>query len=90
MIDFTPTQEKALLIWANEKLMDILDGAHYDGDDWYTVDDTIPELSGKVDINIYDHEEEDGTVIVRCVAYEIVTLPNGSIETKCDVWHNVF
>lgn len=89
MLDFTPSQEKALLIWANEKLMDILDGAHYDGDDWYTVDDTIPELAGKVDINIYD-VDVDGTVMIKCVAYEIVTTPDGKATTKCDVWHNVF
>lgn len=90
MIDFTPAQEKALLIWANEKLMDILDGADYDGDDWFTVDNTIPELAGKVDINIYDWEEDDGTVIIKCVAYEVVTTPDGGATTKCDVWHKVF
>ena len=89
MLDFTPSQEKALLIWANEKLMDILDGAHYDGDDWFTVDDAIPELAGKVDINIYD-VDVDGTVMIKCVAYEIVTAPDGKATTKCDVWHNVF
>ena len=90
MIDFTQAQEKALLIWANEKLMDILNGAPYDGDDWFTVDDTIPELAGKVDINIYDCEEEDGKVIIRCVAYEIEQRPDGLGNTKCDAWHNVF
>lgn len=90
MIDFTPSQEKALLIWANEKLMDILDGGHYDGDDWYMVDDSIPELAGKVDLNIYDYEDDDGVVMIKCVAYEIVTLPDGKATTKCDVWHNVF
>jgi hypothetical protein len=90
MIDFTPAQEKALLIWANEKLLDILDGAHYDGDDWFTVDESIPELAGKIDINIYDEENIEGDVIIRCVAYEIEQLPNGLGNTKCDVWHKVF
>jgi hypothetical protein len=85
MIDFTPEQLKALTIWANEHLMDILDGAPYDGDDWFTVDASIPELEGKVDINIYDHEEDDGKVIIRCVAYEIVNN-----ETKCDAWVSIF
>jgi hypothetical protein len=90
MIDFTPAQEKALLIWANEKLLDILDGAHYDGDDWFTVDESIPELAGKIDINIYDEENIEGDVIIRCVAYVIEQLPNGLCTTKCDVWHKVF
>lgn len=85
MLDFTPAQIKALTIWANEHLMNILDGAHYDGDDWYTVDASIPALEGKIDINIYDHEEEDGKVIIRCVAYEIVNN-----QTKCDAWVNIF
>ena len=90
MIDFTQAQEKALTIWANEKLMDILEGAPYDGDDWFMVDSAIPELEGKVDINIYDHEEEDGTVIIRCVAYEIQTRPDGTQVTNCETWFNVF
>ena len=85
MIEFTPEQQKALTIWANEKLMDILDGGHYDGDDWYTVDNTIPELAGKIDLNIYDHETDDGTVMIKCVAYEVVNN-----TTKCDVWLDIF
>jgi hypothetical protein len=85
MINFTQAQEKAITIWANEKLMDILDGAPYDGDDWYMVDSTIPELEGKIDINIYDDEEENGKVIIRCVAYAIVNN-----ETKCDAWVSIF
>jgi hypothetical protein len=90
MIDFTQAQEKALTIWANEKLMDILDGAPYDGDDWFMIDNAIPELEGKIDINIYDHEEDDGTVIIRCVAYEIQTRPDGTKVTNCETWFNVF
>lgn len=85
MIDFTAEQLKALTIWANEKLLDILDGADYDGDAWYTVDASIPELAGKIDINIYDKEEEDGTVMLKCVAYEVVNK-----RTKCDAWVNIF
>lgn len=85
MLDFTPEQLKALTIWANEKLMDILDGADYDGDDWFTVDSDIPELENKIDINIYDWEDEKGAVIIKCVAYEVVNN-----ETKCDSWVNIF
>lgn len=85
MIDFTPEQLKALTIWASDKLMDILDGADYDGDDWYMVDSSIPDLDGKIDINIYDHEEEDGKVMIKCVAYEIVDN-----VTNCDSWVNIF
>lgn len=85
MLDFTPDQLKALTIWANEKLMDILDGADYDGDDWFTVDSTIPDLEGKIDINIYDWEEDDGTIMIKCVAYEVVNN-----QTKCDAWVSIF
>lgn len=85
MIDFTPEQLKALTIWASDKLMDILDGADYDGDDWFMVDSSIPDLDGKVDINIYDHKGEDGKVMIKCVAYEIVDN-----VTKCDAWVNIF
>lgn len=90
MIDFTQEQEKALTIWASGKLMDILDGAPYDGDDWFTVDESIPELSGKVDINIYDYEDEQGVIRLRCDAYEVITLPDGYPQTNCDSWFRVF
>lgn len=90
MIDFTESQIKALTIWANEKLLDILDGGKYDGDDWYTVDSTIPELENKIDINIYDHENENGQIFIKCVAYEVEQLPNGGLQTKLDVWVNIF
>ena len=90
MLDFTDDQKKALLIWANEKLMDILDGADYDGDDWFTVDDTIPELSGKVDVNIYDWEDENGNAIIKACAYAVVELPNGTVTTVCDSWLDLF
>ena len=85
MLDFTPEQLKALTVWANEKLMDILDGADYDGDDWFTVDETIPELANKVDINIYDWENDEGKTVIKCAAYAVVNN-----ETKCDAWVNIF
>lgn len=91
MIDFTETQLKALTIWANEKLLDILDGADYDGDDWFTVDDSIPELTGKIDINIYDCENDDGVVIIRCVAYEVQEVQGTALrKTNCETWANIF
>jgi hypothetical protein len=90
MIDFTESQLKALTVWANERLMNILDGGKYDGDDWYIVDSSIPELENKIDINIYDYEDEDGKIFIRCTAYEIEQLPNGLGQTKCDVWVNIF
>jgi len=90
MIDFTESQIKALTIWANEKLLDILDGGQYDGDDWYMVDSSIPELENKIDINIYDEENENGQIFIKCVAYEIEQLSNGGLQTKLDAWVNIF
>ncbi len=81
----TPEQIKKVTIWANEKLMDILDGADYDGDDWFLLDDTVPELAGKIDINIYDYEEEDGRVTLRCVAYQVIDT-----RTDCSEWIEIF
>lgn len=81
----TPEQIKQITIWANEKLMDILDGAHYDGDDWYTIDETLPELAGKIDINIYDWEDDNEKATIRCVAYQVVDS-----KTDCSEWIEIF
>lgn len=81
----TPEQIKQVTIWASEKLMDILDGADYDGDDWYTIDETLPELAGKIDINIYDWEDDNEQVVFRCVAYQVVDS-----KTDCSEWIEIF
>ena len=88
MLDLTIDQQKALTIWAYEKLWDMVDDGSYDGDRWFTVDDAIPELSGKIDINIWD-DGEDGS-IVKCAAYAIDTLPDGVPNTNCQNWVNLF
>ena len=90
MLDLSPSQIKALTIFANEKLMDILDGAHYDGDDWFTVDTSVPDLENKIDINIFDYEDESGKVFIKAVAYEVVQDNDGKLATNCENWVNLF
>lgn len=90
MLDLNPDQIKAVTIFANEKLMDILDGARYDGDDWFTVDASIPELANKIDINIFDYEDENGKVFIKAVAYEVVKDNDGNLATNCENWINLF
>lgn len=88
MIDFTPAQQKALQIWAYDRLWDMMDDGSYDGDRWFTVDDSIPELSGKIDINIWD-DGEDGSM-VKCAAYAIDILPDGTPNTNTQNWVMIF
>lgn len=90
MLNLTSEQIKALTIWANEKLMDILDGADYDGDDWFLVDSSIPELENKIDINLYDWEDDQGKTFIKCAAYEVVRTPSGGLKTICDDWISIF
>jgi hypothetical protein len=73
MIKFTTEQNKKLTLWAFARLRDVLATDEYDGDMWFTMDDTIPELKGKVDLNLHD----TGRGAVRGTLYEVVTGEDG-------------
>lgn len=90
MMDLTEDQKKKLTIWAYDRLWDMMDNGSYEGDNWFTVDSAIPELEGKIDVNLWDEEDEDGKTYIRASAYEIVTLPNGMPNTVCDSWERIF
>ena len=89
MIDLTDNQIKELTIWAYDKLWDMVNDCTYEGDNWFTYDgDKLPELVGKIDVNIWDGGDEDP--IVKCAAYAIDTLPDGMPNTNCDNWVMLF
>lgn len=88
MIDLTNDQIKQLTVWAYEKLWDMVDDGSYDGDRWFTVDSSIPELAGKIDVNIWD-DGENGSM-VKAEAYAVDTLPDGTPNTNCQDWVNLF
>jgi len=88
MLDLNEQQIKDLTIWAYDRLWDMMDNGTYDGDTWFTVDDSIPELSGKIDVNIYDDGEPKSSVKATCYAINI--LPDGFPQTNCDNWINLF
>ena len=72
MIDLTQNQIKELTIWAYDKLWDMMDSNSYDGDAWFTYDgDKLPELAGKIDLNIWDGGDEDP--IVKGAVYVVDT-----------------
>lgn len=78
--------KKQLRIWAYERMWDTIDKGEDPEDLWFEVDSSIPELSGKIDVNIY--YDMDG--IVRASAYDIIDLPNGLKTTNCETWIEVF
>ena len=89
MIDLTQNQIKELTIWAYDKLWDMVDDSSYDGDRWFTYDgDKLPELQGKIDINIWDDGEKGS--IVKGAAYAIDTLPDGTPNTNTENWVMLF
>jgi hypothetical protein len=89
MIDLTQNQIKELTIWAYEKLWDMVDIASYEGDHWFTYDgDKLPELVGKIDVNIWDDGEEGS--IIQGAAYAIDILPDGVPNTNCENWVMLF
>ena len=88
MIDFTPEQTKQLTIWAYDRLWDMMENGSYQGDNWFTVDSSIPELEGKIDVNIWDDDEEGS--IVKAAAYVIDTLPDGVPNTNTSNWTMLF
>mgnify|MGYP001422093728 CR=1 FL=1 len=88
MIDLTPEQTKQLTIWAYDRLWDMMEHGSYQGDNWFTVDESIPSLCGKIDINIWDDGEEGS--IVKAAAYVIDTLEDGSPNTNTSNWTLLF
>lgn len=83
MIDLTQNQIKELTIWAYDKLWDMTDDHTYDGDAWFVYDgDKLPELVGKIDVNIWDGGDEDP--IVKGAAYAVDTLPDGKPSTNTE------
>jgi len=75
-----------LRIWAYERLWDMVDNGEEPEDEWIEVDTSIPELAGKIDVNIF--YDMDG--IVRACAYDVITLPCGNRTTNCQTWIEVF
>ena len=90
MLDLTTDQIRNLTIWAYERMWDAIDTNTYEGDDWYTMDDAMPELKGKIDVNLWDEEDEHGKSYVRAAAYEVITTPDGVQRTVCDSWERLF
>ena len=88
MLDLTEEQTRKLTVWAYDRLWDMMDNGSYEGDNWFTMDASIPELEGKIDVNIWD-DGENGS-FVQAAAYEIVTLPDGVQHTVCDSWAKLF
>lgn len=82
----TEEMKTKLRVWAYEKMWDTIDSGLEPEDDWHEVDSKIPELSGKVDVNIY--YDMDG--VVRACAYDIVTLFNDLKTTNCETWTEIF
>lgn len=75
-----------LRIWAYDRMWGTIDAGLEPEDDWHEVDASIPELEGKLDVNIF--YDLDG--IVRACAYDVVTLPNGKKTTNCETGIEVF
>ena len=90
MLDLNQNQINQLTIWAYDKLWNMLDNNSYDGDNWFTVNNLDINLDNKIDINIYDSESENGQIVIKCAAYEIIELPDGYPQTKCDNWIILF
>ena len=75
-----------LRIWAYDQMWDIINSGAEPEDEWIEVDSSIPELQGKIDVNIF--YDMDG--IVRAVAYDVVVMPNGLKTTNCETWTEIF
>jgi hypothetical protein len=85
MLDLTKTQIEILAKWASAQLQQMFDDGTYDGDVWMVYDGDTPELTGKIDVNIYDWEDDSDLPIIKACAYEIV---DGS--TNCENWVVLF
>jgi hypothetical protein len=75
-----------LRVWAYEKMWDTIDKGLEPEDDWHEVDSSIPELEGKIDVNIY--YDLDG--VIRACAYDIITDSQGLKTTNCETWTEIF
>lgn len=80
MIKFTLEQNQKLTLWSFAQLRKVLGDDTYDGDMWFTMDDTIPELKGKLDLNLYDN----GKGAVRGDVYEVVINEDGYPQNQPD------
>lgn len=89
MLDLTPEQIKQLTIWAYDRLWDMMDNNSYEGDNWFTVNGLNPLLDNKLDINIWDNDEDNDSII-HCAVYEIVYDDDNIPNTKCDNWIMLF
>ena len=75
-----------LRIWAYERMWDTIDAGNEPEDDWHEVDASIPELQGKLEVNIF--YDMDG--IVRACAYDVIINDSGLKTTNCETWTEVF
>lgn len=85
MIKLTTAQQNELTAWARERLQYTIDTGKWDGDMWFMLDETIPELTHDIDINLY--EDDDGTK--HAAAYG-VTYTDGVPNTDCSTWVELF
>jgi len=75
-----------LRVWAYDRMWDTINAGNEPEDDWHEVDASIPELQGKLDVNIF--YDMDG--IVRACAYDVITDDSGIKTTNCEAWMEVF
>jgi hypothetical protein len=75
-----------LRVWAYERMWDTIDAGLEPEDDWHEVDASLPELQGKLDVNIF--YDMGGTV--RAVAYDVITDDKGMKTTNCQTWMEIF
>jgi hypothetical protein len=87
MTNLTTAQKQQLTTWARNRLCEMMERGTYEGDNWFTVDENIPSLCGKIDVNIWDDGEGDS---VKAAAYVIDTLPDGTPNTNTEKWVMLF
>ena len=75
-----------LRVWAYDRMWNHVDAGETPEDEWHEVDAFIPELEGKLDVNIF--VDLDG--IVRACAYDVITDDKGVKTTNCETWIEVF
>lgn len=85
MIRLNKTQIETLAKWASAHLQQMYDNDTFDGDVWIVYNGDMSDLNGKIDVNIYNWEDDEGMPIVRACAYKIV---DGS--TDCGNWVVLF
>jgi hypothetical protein len=75
-----------LRIWVYDRMWDHVYDGETPEDEWHEVDASIPELEGKLDVNIF--VDMDG--IIRACAYDVITDDTGMKTTNCETWIEVF